>query len=110
MAERAAEGIAPKPLDAKQTASLLEQLEAPPAGDEATLLALFEDRVPPGVDEAAYVKASWLAAVVDGKIVSPIVSPLKAVEILGTMQGGYNIQTLITALDHPDLGEQGFRV
>jgi len=103
VAERAAEGIAPKPLDAKQTASLLEQLEAPPAGDEATLLALFEDRVPPGVDEAAYVKASWLAAVVDGKIVSPIVSPLKAVEILGTMQGGYNIQTLITALDHPDL-------
>ena len=66
---------------------------------------LFQNRIPPGVDEAAYVKASWLAAVVDGKIKSPLVSPLKAVEILGTMQGGYNIQPLIAALDVPELAE-----
>ena len=103
--ERAEEGIAPKPLDAKQVASLIEQLENPPAGDEETLMDLFQNRVPPGVDEAAYVKASWLAAVVEGKTKSPLVSPLKAVEILGTMQGGYNIQPLIGALDVPDLAE-----
>lgn len=106
VAERATEGIAPKPLDAKQTAALVEQLENPPAGDEAVLMDLFENRVPPGVDEAAYVKASWLAAVVEGKTKSPCVSPLKAVEILGTMQGGYNIQPLIAALDDAQLAEK----
>ena len=103
--ERAAEGIAPKPLDAKQVSELVAQLESPPAGEETVLLDLFENRVPPGVDEAAYVKAGWLAAVVEGKTKSPLVSPLKAVQILGTMQGGYNIQPLIAALDTPELAE-----
>ena len=102
--ERAAEGIAPKPLDAKQVSELVAQLESPPAGEEAVLLDLFENRVPPGVDEAAYVKAGWLAAVVEGKTKS-LSSPLKAVQILGTMQGGYNIQPLIAALDTPELAE-----
>ena len=104
--ERAAEGIAPKPLDAKQVSELVAQLESPPAGEEAVLLDLFENRVPPGVDEAAYVKAGWLAAVVEGKTKSPLVSPLKAVQILDLfMQGGYNIQPLIAALDTPELAE-----
>mmetsp|Transcript_21943 Transcript_21943/g.54319 ORF Transcript_21943/g.54319 Transcript_21943/m.54319 type:complete len:965 (-) Transcript_21943:384-3278(-) len=101
--ERAAQGIVAKPLDAKQTAALTAMLESPIKGEEATLLDLFMNRIPPGVDEAAYVKASWLAAVVEGTIKSPLVSPLKAVEILGTMQGGYNIQPIIKALDVPAL-------
>ena len=105
VAERAAENIAPKPLDAKQVASLVEQLENPPKGDEAALMDLFENRVPPGVDEAAYVKASWLTAVLEGTATSPLVSKQKAVEILGTMQGGYNIAPLIKALDADDLAE-----
>ena len=105
VAERAAEHISPKPLDAKQCASLVTQLENPPKGDEQVLMDLFENRVPPGVDEAAYVKASWLTAVVDGSITSPLVSKKKACEILGTMQGGYNIQPLIRSLDVPDLAE-----
>ena len=105
VAERAAENIAPKPLDAKQVASLVEQLENPPKGDEAALMDLFENRVPPGVDEAAYVKASWLTAVLEGTVSSPLVSKRKAVDILGTMQGGYNIAPLIKALDVDDLAE-----
>jgi aconitate hydratase 2/2-methylisocitrate dehydratase len=105
VAERAAENIAPKPLDAKQVASLVEQLENPPKGDEAALMDLFENRVPPGVDEAAYVKASWLTAVLEGTATSPLVSKRKAVEILGTMQGGYNIAPLIQALDVDELAE-----
>ena len=104
VAERAAQNIAPKPLDAKQVAALCEQLESPPAGDEAVLMDLFENRVPPGVDEAAYVKASWLAAIVEGKARSPLVDAAKAVRILGTMQGGYNIAPLVQALDDPALG------
>ena len=104
VAERATQNIAPKPLDAKQVASLCEQLESPPSGDEAVLMDMFENRVPPGVDEAAYVKASWLAAVVEGKASSPLVDAAKAIEILGTMQGGYNIAPMVTALDDPTLG------
>ena len=105
VAERAASGIAPKPLDAKQVAALCEQLESPPAGDEAVLMDLFENRVPPGVDEAAYVKASWLAAIVAGDVASPLVDAKRAVAILGTMQGGYNIEPLVTALDAPELAD-----
>ena len=105
VAERAASGIAPKPLDAKQVAALCEQLESPPAGDEAVLMDLFENRVPPGVDEAAYVKASWLAAIVTGDVASPLVDAKRAVAILGTMQGGYNIEPLVAALDAPELAD-----
>lgn len=103
VAERAAEGIVPKPLDATQMAALVELLKNPPAGEEEFLLDLLTHRVPPGVDEAAYVKAGFLAAVAKGDTTSPLVSPEKAIELLGTMQGGYNIHPLIDALDDEKL-------
>ncbi len=103
VAERAAEGIVAKPLDANQMAALVELLKNPPAGEEEFLLDLLINRVPPGVDEAAYVKAGFLAAVAKGETTSPLVSPEKAVELLGTMQGGYNIHPLIDALDNEKL-------
>ncbi|WLI75445.1 bifunctional aconitate hydratase 2/2-methylisocitrate dehydratase [Kosakonia sp. H02] len=103
VAERAAEGIAPKPLDATQMAALVELLKNPPAGEEEFLLDLLTNRVPPGVDEAAYVKAGFLAAIAKGEATSPLVTPEKAIELLGTMQGGYNIHPLIDALDNDTL-------
>ncbi|EOE6865762.1 bifunctional aconitate hydratase 2/2-methylisocitrate dehydratase [Cronobacter dublinensis] len=103
VAERAAEGIVAKPLDATQMAALVELLKNPPAGEEEFLLDLLINRVPPGVDEAAYVKAGFLAAVAKGDASSPLVTPEKAIELLGTMQGGYNIHPLIEALDNEKL-------
>ncbi|MFZ1567967.1 MAG: bifunctional aconitate hydratase 2/2-methylisocitrate dehydratase [Thiolinea sp.] len=98
--ERAAEGVPPKALDAAQTAALVELLKNPPAGEEAFLVDLLENRIPAGVDEAAYVKAAFLADVVTGKVQSKLVSQVRAVELLGMMLGGYNVQPLIAALDH----------
>ncbi|QOV24568.1 bifunctional aconitate hydratase 2/2-methylisocitrate dehydratase [Anabaenopsis elenkinii] len=98
VAERAQVGIPPLPLDGKQTAELGELLQNPPAGEEDTLLHLLRDRVPPGVDAAAYVKAGFLTAIAKGEITSPLVSPIAAVELLGTMVGGYNVQSLIDLL------------
>ncbi|KFC83999.1 bifunctional aconitate hydratase 2/2-methylisocitrate dehydratase [Buttiauxella agrestis] len=103
VAERAADGIVPKPLEASQMAALVELLKSPPAGEEEFLLDLITNRVPPGVDEAAYVKAGFLAALTKGEATSPLISPEKAVELLGTMQGGYNIHPLIDALDNEKL-------
>ena len=103
VAERAAEGIVAKPLDATQMATLVELLKNPPAGEEEFLLDLLINRVPPGVDEAAYVKAGFLAAIAKGEATSPLVTPEKAIELLGTMQGGYNIHPLIDALDDAKL-------
>lgn len=103
VAERAAEGIVAKPLDATQMAALVELLKNPPAGEEDFLLDLLINRVPPGVDEAAYVKAGFLAAIAKGEATSPLVTREKAVELLGTMQGGYNIHPLIDALDDATL-------
>ncbi|MGR5131227.1 bifunctional aconitate hydratase 2/2-methylisocitrate dehydratase [Vibrio alfacsensis] len=97
--ERAAEGVVPKPLDAEQVAGLVELLKNPPQGEEAFILDLLENRIPPGVDEAAYVKAGFLTAVAKGEVVSPLVSREKAAELLGTMQGGYNIAPLVEFLD-----------
>lgn len=99
-------GIVPKALDAASTSELVELLKNPPAGEEAFLLDLITNRVPPGVDEAAYVKAAFLTAITTGEAKSPIVSQEKAVELLSTMQGGYNIQTLVDLLDHETLGEK----
>lgn len=99
VAERATQGIPPNPLSADQVSALVELLKNPPAGEESTLIDLLENRIPPGVDEAAYVKAAFLAAVATGDATSPLVTPAHAVELLGTMQGGYNIQPLIAALD-----------
>jgi len=96
--ERAAEGIVPKPLDAEQVAGLVELLKAPPKGEEDFLMNLLTERVPPGVDEAAYVKAAFLSDVATGEAASPIISKVRAVEILGTMLGGYNLAPMIKAL------------
>ncbi|ALF52188.1 aconitate hydratase 2 [Nostoc piscinale CENA21] len=98
VAERAALGIPPLPLDAKQTSELCELLKNPPKGEEQTLLHLLRDRVPPGVDPAAYVKAGFLTAIAKKEVKSPIISPIEAVELLGTMIGGYNVQSLIELL------------
>lgn len=103
VAERAKQGIVPQPLNAEQTAQLVELLKAPPAGEEAFLLDLFENRIPAGVDEAAYVKAAFLSALSQGKASSPLISSQHAVKLLGTMQGGYNIEPLLNALDNPEL-------
>ncbi|WP_432473477.1 bifunctional aconitate hydratase 2/2-methylisocitrate dehydratase [Amphritea sp. HPY] len=97
--ERAQEGVPAKPLDADQTAALVEILKNPPVGEEAFILDLLENRVPAGVDQAAYVKAGFLAAIAKGEASSPLISNVKAVELLGTMLGGYNIEPLIAALD-----------
>ena len=106
VAERAEMGIVPKPLDASQVADLIELLKSPPKGEEEFLLELFTQRVPAGVDQAAYVKASFLAAIADGEASSPLISDERAIEILGTMLGGYNIEPLIKALDKPKLADE----
>ncbi|MCO5787575.1 bifunctional aconitate hydratase 2/2-methylisocitrate dehydratase [Pseudomonas sp. G11-1] len=101
--ERAAQGVVPQPLNAEQTAGLVELLKNPPAGEEEFLLDLLTNRVPPGVDEAAYVKAAFLSAVAKGEATSPLLNKVRAVELLGTMQGGYNIATMVELLDSEEL-------
>ncbi len=98
IAQRSALGIPPLPLDAQQTSDLCELLKNPPKGEESTLLHLLRDRVPPGVDAAAYVKAGFLSAIAKKEVTSPLISPIEAVELLGTMVGGYNVQSLIDLL------------
>ena len=102
-AAREAIGIAPLPLTVQQTADLIELLKNPPAGEAAFLLDLFTHRVPAGVDDAARVKASYLAAVALGKEQCSLISAKHATELLGTMLGGFNISALIELLDHADL-------
>nr|WP_242548559.1 bifunctional aconitate hydratase 2/2-methylisocitrate dehydratase [Pseudomonas putida] len=101
--ERKALGIVPQPLNAEQTAGLVELLKNPPAGEEAFLVDLITNRVPPGVDEAAYVKAGFLSAIAKGEATSPLLDRKHATELLGTMQGGYNIETLVALLDDAEL-------
>ncbi|MEG2442374.1 MAG: aconitate hydratase B, partial [Acinetobacter sp.] len=105
VAERAALGVPPKPLDDAQTADLVELLKNPPAGEEAFLVDLLENRVPAGVDQAAYVKAAFLAALAKGDATSPLVSKERAVYLLGTMLGGYNVAPLVALLDDAALAE-----
>jgi aconitate hydratase 2 / 2-methylisocitrate dehydratase len=105
-AERAKMGIVPKPLNAEETSKLVELLKSPPKGEEAFLMDLLTNRISPGVDEAAYVKAAFLSAVVKGEAKSELVPPALATELLSTMQGGYNIATLVDLLDHPELAEK----
>ncbi len=104
VAERAALGIPPLPLSAQQTADLIELLKNPPAGEADNLLELLTHRVPAGVDDAAKVKASYLAAVALGKEKNALISRAKATELLGTMLGGYNVSPLIDLLDDTDVG------
>ncbi|WP_460163899.1 bifunctional aconitate hydratase 2/2-methylisocitrate dehydratase [Pseudomonas sp. S2_F03] len=100
---RAEQGLPPLALNAEQTAGLIELLKNPPAGEEAFLVDLITHRVPPGVDEAAYVKAGFLSALAKGEAKSPLIDKKRAVELLGTMQGGYNIVTLVNLLDDAEL-------
>lgn len=103
VAERAELRIVPLPLDARQVAELVELLKNPPAGEEEFLLDLISNRVPPGVDEAAYVKAGFLSAVARGEAESPLINRARAVELLGTMLGGYNVSTLVELLDDAEM-------
>ncbi len=103
VAERAALGIVPKALDLSQTEQLIALLKNPIKGKEAELLALFETRVPAGVDDAAKVKAEFLAQIAKGEDTSPLISPEKATQLLGTMSGGYNVQPLIDLLENDKL-------
>lgn len=103
VAERALQGIVPQPLNAEQTAGLVALLRNPPTGEEAFLLELITERVPAGVDEAAYVKAGFLTAIVKDTDQSPLIDKQHAITLLGTMQGGYNISTLVELLDTPEL-------
>ena len=104
VAERAALGIPPLPLTAKQTAELIELIKNPPAGEEQALVDLITYRVPAGVDDAAKVKASYLAAVALGSEKTALISRARATELLGTMLGGYNISPLIELLDDAEVG------
>ena len=99
MEERAAEGVVPKPLNAEQVNGLVELFKSPPAGEEDFMTDLLENRIPAGVDDAAYVKAAFLAAIAKGEAISPIINNVRATELLGTMLGGYNIEPLISLLD-----------
>jgi len=103
VAERAELGIAPQPLNAEQTAALVQLLKNPANEQQDFLLDLITNRVPPGVDEAAYVKASFLAAIAKGQDASPLINKQHAIKLLGTMQGGYNITTLVELLDDSEL-------
>ena len=106
VAERQLQNIPPKPLDPEWTAGLVELLKNPPAGEEEFLLDLIANRVPPGVDEAAYVKASFLSAIVNGDAASPLIDRSAAVTLLGNMHGGYNVATLVSLLDDAELSSQ----
>lgn len=103
VSERAEQGLVPQPLTAEWTSGLVELIKNPPAGEDAFLLDLLENRVPAGVDEAAYVKAGFLAAIAKGEAQSPILAPQRAVELLGTMLGGYNVAPLIDLLEDAKL-------
>ena len=101
--ERAALGIVPEPLDAEQVAELIELIKQPPAGEETFILDLLIHRIPAGVDDAAYIKAGFLAAIAKGEANSPILDATRATELLGTMLGGYNMASLIDLLDNDEL-------
>ncbi len=103
--ERAEQGIVPKPITAEEMAEMVELLMNPPAGEEAFLLDLLTNRVPAGVDQAAYIKAGFLTAIAKGETSSPIVDKDQSVKLLGTMLGGYNIGTLVELLDDAELAE-----
>ena len=104
VAERAALGIPPLPLSAQQTADVIELLKNPPAGEAGFLLELLTHRVPAGVDDAAKVKASYLAAIALGSEVNPLITRERATELLGTMLGGYNVAPLVQLLDDATVG------
>jgi len=101
--ERAEQGIPPTPLSAEQVTALVELLKNPPEGEEEFLMLLLAERVPPGVDDAAYVKAAFLADIAKGEADCGLIDKPRAIELLGTMLGGYNIMPLVDLLDDKDL-------
>ena len=103
-AERAALGIPPLPLSAQQTAAVIDLLKAPPAGEEQFLVDLITHRVPAGVDDAAKVKASYLAALAFGTETNALIPRERATELLGTMLGGYNVHPMVELLDDAVVG------
>ena len=109
VADRAAQNIPPAPLSPEQVADLLELLKNPPAGEEAFLVELLTERVPPGVDEAAYVKAGFLSALAKGETSCDLIDREHAIRLLGDMHGGYNITTLVGLLDDEALGSHAAR-
>ncbi|TWI70732.1 aconitase [Desulfobotulus alkaliphilus] len=109
MAAREREGLPPLPLNAAQAGALCGLLVAPPSGEEDFLLSLLQNRISPGVDPAAEVKADFLGDIAGGKKSSPLLPPLEAVRLLGTMRGGYNVRHLMRLLSHGDLGDAAAR-
>lgn len=103
LAQRAAQGLPPLPLNAVQVAALVELLKNPPKGEEHLLLDLLTHRVPPGVDEAAYVKASFLTVIAKGELTNPVIDRQQATQLLGTMLGGYNVGSLVDLLDDAEV-------
>ena len=101
--ERAKIGVVPKPLTVDEVAEVITLLQNPPKGSEDELISLLENRIPPGVDEAAKVKADFLTNIAVGALSSPLITPVRAVELLGTMQGGYNVASLINFLELEEL-------
>ena len=99
--ERSQQNLPPLPLDAEQVSSLIEQLKQKDNPDSEQLLELLIHRVPPGVDQAAYVKASFLTDIAKGETDCQYIAPVRATELLGTMMGGYNVLSLIDLLDYP---------
>lgn len=102
--ERATQGIPPLPLNKDQTTELIELLKSPPAGEEEFLMDLFVNRIPAGVDNASWVKSEFLTLVAKGEESCPLIDPARAIEILGTMLGGYNVVSLVALLDDAKLG------
>ena len=102
-AEREAQGIPALPLNAEQVEALTKLLEHPPSNESSQLLDLLSHRIPPGVDQAAYVKANWLRSIANGRTISPLVNPLEATRLLSTMIGGYNVAALIEILANDNL-------
>ena len=106
VAERAELNIPAKPLNAEQVAGLIELIKNPPEGEAEFLLDLLSNRVPPGVDEAAYVKAGFLSAIAKDELACALISRQDAVALLGNMHGGYNIETLVGLLSDSALAAE----
>ena len=104
--ERRAQGIPALALNAEQVADLVELIKEPPVGEEDFILDIFSNKVPAGVDQAAYVKAAFLTDVANGKVSTSLITCESATRLLGTMLGGYNVQPLINLLNNEEVGDE----
>jgi len=110
VSERNAQGIPPLPLNPEQARGVCELLQSPPPGEETFLLNLFKNRVSPGVDPSAKVKADFLGQILKGTVTSPLITEKEAIEILGTMIGGYNTGYLVDSLKSPDVADDAVKM